>query len=496
MWLFYLESVWNGVGYLIYDAAVIGSGVVGALTARKLAGYELKICVLEKGSDAASGSSKANSAIVHAGYDPLPGTLKARFNVKGNEMFENLSKELDVPFRRIGSIVLAFGGSDMEILRELYRRGSENGVPGLEILRGYEAVAGIEPNVSPDVTGALYAPTAAITCPYELTFAAIENAVFNKAEIMLETEVTGISYEDGLFRITTGRGQVLSRCIVNAAGVFSDLVAGMIGDGSIEIRPRKGEYLLLDKSQGNMARTVVFQTPSAAGKGILVTPTVDGNLLIGPTSKDVSDREDLATTADEMEKVIAGALRSVPGINMKNVITSFAGLRATSSVSDFIVSPSPVNGRFINAAGIESPGLTAAPAIAEHIAELLKEAGLKLVPKKDFNPFRKAIARFSEASGEKKAELIERDRRYGRVICRCELVTEAEIVEAIRRPAGARTVDAVKRRTRAGMGRCQGGFCTPRIVEIMSRELGIPTESIRKGDGRSVLLTGKTKEVL
>jgi glycerol-3-phosphate dehydrogenase len=486
----------NEVEYLIYDVAVIGAGVVGALTARELSKYNLKICILEKGTDVASGSSKANSAIVHAGYDALPGTLKARFNVKGNEMFKNLSKELEVPFKRIGSLVLAFNEADMEVLRKLYERGTVNGVPGLEILHGYEDTARIEPNVSADVAGALYAPSAAITCPYELTYAAVENAAANKAEVMLETEVTDISCEDDLFRITTSQGDIFSRFIVNAAGVFSDKIAGMIGDDSFEVKPRKGEYLLLDKSQGNKARTVIFQTPSAAGKGILVTPTVDGNLLIGPTSTDTADREDLSTSADGLQKVISGALKSIPGINLKQVITSFAGLRASPATPDFIVSPSPVNKKFINAAGIESPGLTAAPAIAEYVAGLLRDVGLILVQKKDFDPVRKSIVRFNDAADGEKAELIERNRQYGRVICRCELVTEAEIVEAIHRPAGARTVDAVKRRTRAGMGRCQGGFCTPRIVEILSRELGIPADTIRKKDGSSVLLTGRTKEVL
>lgn len=484
------------MGYLTYDVAVIGAGVVGALTARELSKYELRICILEKGADVASGSSKANSAIVHAGYDPLPGTLKARFNVKGNEMFERLSQELEVPFKRIGSLVLAFNEADMEVLQKLYERGAENGVPGLEILRGYEDTARIEPNVSTDVAGALYAPSAAITCPYELTYAAVENAAANRAEIMLETEVAGISYEDDLFKITTSQGDISSRFIVNAAGVFSDNAAAMIGDNSFEIKPRKGEYLLLDKSQGDMARTIVFQTPSTTSKGILVTPTVDGNLLMGPTSTDTSDREDLSTAISELQKVINGALRSVPGINLKQVITSFTGLRATPDTSDFIVSPSPVNKKFIHAAGIESPGLTAAPAIAEYVAGLLKDAGLELVQRKDFNPVRKSIVRFNDASDGKKAELIGGNRQYGRVICRCELVTEAEIVEAIRRPAGARTVDAVKRRTRAGMGRCQGGFCAPRIVEILSRELGVPAESIRKTDGSSMLLTGRTKEAL
>ncbi len=481
---------------MVYDVAIIGAGVIGTLTARELSRYELKVCILESEPDVAMGASKANSAIVHAGYDALPGTLKALFNVKGNSLFEKISKELDVPFKRIGSLVLAFTEEDMKIISKLYQRGEDNGVPGFRILTSKDEVARIEPNVSPEVIGALYAPSAGITCPYELVYGAVENAIENDTVLMLETKVNDIKYEANVFTLKTNREPILSRFVINASGVYSDQVSEMVGDKHFFIRPRKGEYLILDKSQGRQVSTVVFQTPSDKGKGILVTPTVDGNLLIGPNSEDTDDREDVSTTAQGMDDVIRGALRSIPGVNVKQVITSFAGLRATPSSHDFIISPSLTNKRFINAAGIESPGLTAAPAIAEYIAELLKSAGLELVPKKDFKAERQSIKRFSEASDEEKAEMICKNRLYGKIVCRCETVTEAEIVDSIHRPAGARSVDAVKRRTRAGMGRCQGGFCTPRIVEIISHELDIPIQYVKKKEGTSVLLTGKTKGVL
>lgn len=483
---------------MVYDVAIIGAGVVGTLTARELSRYKLSVCILEAASDVAMGSSKANSGIVHAGFDALPGTLKALMNVRGNDLYEKITRELGVPFKRIGSLVLAFSGDEMDTVRKLYMRGVENGVPGLRILNSREEVIRIEPGISEDVVGALYAPSAGITCPYELTIAAAENAVLNGAEIMLGTKVDGMEYDKSkcVFTLETKRGPVLSRFVINAAGLYSDKISEMIGDTHFSIKPRKGEYLLLDKNQGHQVHTVVFQTPSALGKGILVTPTADGNLLIGPSAEDVVNREDSSTTVSGMGHVIEGALKSAPGINVRQVITSFTGMRSVPSTGDFIITPSEANSRFIHAAGIESPGLTSAPAIAEYIAEILKNEGMELIRKNSFDPVRKPIVRFSEANDVEKAALIRDNHLYGRIVCRCELITEAEIVESIRRPVGARSTDAVKRRTRAGMGRCQGGFCTPVIADILSRECGIPLQEIRKNEDGSMLLTGKTKGVL
>lgn len=477
---------------MVYDVSIIGAGVAGSLIARELSKYRLKICLIDKASDVAAGSSKANSAIIHAGYDAEPGTLKALLNVRGNALMERLAGELGVSFKRTGSILVAFSEDGMETVRHLYKRGLENGVPELDIIPG-ERVKELEPNISKDVVGALYAKTAGIICPYGLTAAAAENAVDNGAELLLEREVRGIKKEEGLFVLNTQKGEIRSRYVVNAAGVNADRIAGLIGERDFSVAPRKGEYLLLDKSQGKAVNNVIFQTPTKMGKGILVAPTVHGNLLLGPTSVDIEDREDVSTSSPGLRQVAEAVLKVVPSIDLKQVITSFAGLRATPSTGDFVIRPSKLARGFINAAGIESPGLTAAPAIAEYVTGILRAEGLELEPNESFNPVRRPPVRFDELGDEERGRLIKADPRYGRIVCRCEMVTEGEIVDCIKRPAGARNLDAVKRRTRAGMGRCQGGFCTPRLAEILSRELGIPMDEVTKKGGNSRLLAGKSK---
>lgn len=476
-----------------YDVIIIGAGVTGAFTARELSKYRLRVCLLEKEGDIAAGASKANSGIVHAGYDPQPGTLKAGLNLKGAGMMSRVAEELDVPFRNNGSLVLAFTPEEYHVLTGLMDRGIANGVEGLALLDARQ-VRGMEPGVSENAVAALYAPSAGIICPYELTAGAVENAVANGVELKLDCEVTGIFYREGLFSVAAGGETLTGRYLVNAAGINADLVCAMAGDGSFGIIPGKGEYLLLDKNQGGIVEKVIFQCPTEKGKGILVTPTVDGNLLIGPTAEQVPDRGDTATTGRGLSMVVQGALKSVPGMDVSQVITSFAGLRAKSSAGDFIIGASEANRRFINAAGIDSPGLTSAPAIGELVAELLGEQGLLLAAKDDFDPRRKRVARFRDRTGPQIEELIKSDARYGRLVCRCEKVTEAEVVDCIRRPGGARSLDAVKRRTRAGMGRCQGGFCSPRIVEILSRELGIPMDKVTKSGGGSYILAGGEKD--
>jgi len=475
-----------------YDIAVIGAGIVGSLIARELSRYRLDICVVEKEADVAMGASKANSAIIHAGYDPEPGSMKAALNVRGNAMYDRLANELEVPFKRIGSLVLAFTEEDMFTLKTLYDRGLKNRVPMLEIV-AKDRARSMEPNVSGDIIGALYAPTAGIVCPYELTLGSVENAMGNGVDLKLESPVAGIEYAGGVFTLHTPEQKISSRYVINAAGLYADAVANLIGDTSFSIRPRKGEYLLLDKTQGNLVGRTVFQTPTAMGKGVLVTPTVDGNLLLGPTAEDVESKEDISTTRPGLTGIIKGALKSCPGINLQEVISSFAGLRAVPSTGDFIIGPSKANGRFINVAGIESPGLTAAPAIAEYVKGILRDTGVGLLPKADFNPHRKAICRFHSIGDADRKKAIMRDPRYGRIVCRCEEVTEGEIVSSIKRPAGARDTDAVKRRTRAGMGRCQGGFCLPHVIRILSEELDIPMDKITKSGGNSVILGEKTK---
>lgn len=474
----------------MYDVVIIGAGVVGGLTARALAGYDLRVCLLEKENDVAMGATKANSAIVHAGFDAKEGSLKAKLNVKGSQMMEKVAEELGVKYRRNGSLVLAFSDEDMETVKTLYDRGVANEVKDLAVLDG-DAVRAMEPALSRNVKGALYAPTGAIVCPYELNIAAVGNAMDNGVELIRNFEVTDIKRVEDGFCVRSSDRMVKTRYVVNAAGVHSDDVARLAGDDSFSIRPRRGEYILMDKTCGDTVNCTIFRTPSKLGKGILVTPTVDGNLLLGPTAEDIEDKEDRTTTAVGLASVMTNAaevLERVPG--GKN-ITSFTGLRATGSTGDFIIN-NPIHG-FINAAGIESPGLSSAPAIAEYICELLEGDGLVLEKKKNFDPVRKPTHAFREMNMSEKNEVIQKDPRYGKIVCRCEGITEGEIVAAIRENPPALDIDGVKRRTRSGMGRCQGGFCSPYVVEILARELGIAYEDVTKSGGGSIVNFGKTK---
>lgn len=477
---------------MIYDISIIGAGVTGSLIARQLSKYNLKVCLLEKESDVAMGTSKANSAIVHAGYDAKPGSLKAKLNVRGNEMMGDIAKELYVPFKRIGSFVIAFDEDDMEQIKTLYDYGIKNNVPDMKILTK-EEVREMEPNMSDEVIGALHAPTAGIVCPYELTLAAAENAVDNGVELILDCAIKDINKVDDNFELDTTRGKIVSKYVINAAGLFSDDISAMAGDDSFKINPRKGEYLLLDKRQGNVVNKVIFQPPTVMGKGILVTPTVDGNLLLGPTAENIFDKDDISTTSIGLDTVIKGAVKSIPSVNTRDVITSFAGLRASSSVGDFVIEKSQKVDGLINVAGIESPGLSAAPAISEYVMEILKSMDIELKEKDDYISTRKPVYRFREMDESERDELIKKNPLYGNIICRCETITEGEIVDCIHRSIGASNLDAVKRRTRAGMGRCQGGFCTPRVVDIIARELNIPKEQVTKMGGKSKVLVGKTK---
>lgn len=483
----------EGVTVLImYDVAIIGGGVVGGMLARTLSSYRLKICILEKENDVAMGASKANSAIVHAGFDAEPGTLKAKLNVKGSEMMEKTASELGVKYKRNGSLVVGFNDEDKKKIEGLYERGIKNGVKGLSIL-GSDELHEIEPNISPDAVCALNAPTGAIVCPYELTIAAIGNAMDNGADLKVNFEVSEINKSADSFEIYSSNGnRIKAKYIVNTAGINADAVADMAGQTDIKIHPRRGEYVLLDKTSGGVVSHTIFRTPSAMGKGILVTPTVDGNLLLGPTAEDIEDKNDTATTTEGLSTVLTRCTETTNGINLRDTITSFCGLRAVGNTGDFIINSTAEH--FINAAGIESPGLSASPAIAEYITEMLRDMGLELIKNENFNPIRKPAHYFREASVAERNRMIVENRAYGRIICRCEGVSEGEIREAIRTNPPARDLDGVKRRTRAQMGRCQGGFCMPYITEILSEELAVTYESITKNGGSSKLMTGKTKE--
>lgn len=473
----------------MYDVAVIGAGVTGCAIARELSRYQAKLCVLEKGEDVCTGTSKANSAIVHGGFDAATGSLKAKMNVRGNTMMTQVSEELDVPFKRNGALVLCFDENDMPALRELYERGVQNGVPDLKILTFEEAKA-MEPNLSENVCAALYCPTSGIVCPFELTLGFAENAADNGAQFRFESGVTAIRREADHYLIETEKGAVEARAVVNAAGVYADTVHDMVLPHDYTILPRAGEYCLCDKTAGGLVSRTIFQMPSKLGKGILVTPTVHGNLLLGPTAEDIEDREFTATTRGGLDSVLEKAALSVENIPARQIITSFSGLRAHDDHGDFILRESAPG--FFEAAGIESPGLTSAPAIGVYMAELVAES-MGLEKKADFNPVRRGVIKLNELSAEARAEKIRENPLYGSIVCRCETVSEGEIVDSIRRTLGATTLDGVKRRTRAGMGRCQAGFCSPRVMEILARELGLPMTAVRKNGRGSEIVCGKTK---
>ncbi|MDI6600780.1 MAG: NAD(P)/FAD-dependent oxidoreductase [Thermoanaerobacteraceae bacterium] len=479
----------------MYDVLIIGGGVTGSAIAREMSRYKLNICLLEKEEDVCTGTSKANSAIIHAGYDPEPGTLKARLNVRGNAMFDELCENLDIPFKRNGSLVVAFSEEEMKKVRDLYDRGIKNGVPDMEII-DRERLKKLEPNISDDAIGALYARTAGVICPFTLTIAMAENAAMNGVEFFFNSPVTGIDKHERYFTVHTPDNVFEARYVINAAGLYADEINNMVGGEPFKIRPRKGEYLILDKVEGDVAHTVIFQVPTKMGKGILVTPTVHGNLMLGPTAEDIEDKEFRETTPEGIQKAIEGAMKTTRAFNLRNVITTFTGVRPVPDTEDFIIGESKLVPGFINASGIESPGLTSAPAIAEMVVDIVKEAGLHMEEKPDFNPKRRPVIRFNELTDEEKKEVIKQNPAYGHVICRCETITEGEIIDAIRRPVGARSLDGIKRRTRAQTGRCQAGFCTPRVAEILARELNMTLSDVTKFGGNSKLLLYRVKELL
>ncbi len=476
---------------MAYDVVIVGAGVVGGLIAREISKYKLNVALLEKRNDVAMGATRANSAIVHGGFDAQNGTLKAELNVKGTEMMPEVCKKLSVPYKNNGSLVVAFSEKEMEHINELYERGIKNGVPQLSVIDRDE-LRRIEPNISDEAVGALLSASAGIVCPYELTIAAVENAVVNGTEFIRNCEVKAIEETAEGYVLSTTQGEISAKYIINAAGNFSDEVGRMVGDDSVTIIPRKGEYYLLDKSVGNLAKHTIFQCPNEMGKGILVTPTVDGNLLIGPTAVNQEDKDDTDTTPEGLMDVVSKALKSVPTVSQRNAITSFAGVRSHPVSDDFTIGWSKASGNFLNAAGIESPGLSSAPAIAVRVAEILGEK-VSLEEKENYVDTREQPVRFRHLNDEERAELIKKNPAYGRIVCRCETITEGEIIDAIKAPAGARDVDGVKRRTRAGMGRCQGGFCGSKVVEILARELGVPMNEITKFGGNSKIIYERTK---
>ncbi|MBQ4075240.1 MAG: NAD(P)/FAD-dependent oxidoreductase [Clostridia bacterium] len=475
----------------MYDVVIIGCGVIGAAAAFELSKFKLDLAILEKENDVAMGASRANSAIIHAGYDPKPGTLMARLNVEGNRMAEDLCRDLSVPFSRIGSLVLAFSGEEMETVWDLYDRGIKNGVPGVEVIMP-DKIREMEPQISDKVVGALWAPSAGIINPWDYTLAFAETAVRNGAEVKLNTCVTGIENAEDHYVIHTNQGDVEAQYIINAAGVESDKVHEMVAEKTFSILPNRGEYYLMDKCEIERANHVLFQCPNKDGKGVLVSPTTGGNLIVGPNAEGVVDSSCVNNTASGMAFVREKALKSVPTINFRNSIRNFSGVRANPDQDEFQIGIAAQN--FIDLAGIKSPGLSSAPAIALEAVKLLKECGLHLVEKENPITTRKKI-RFRGLTDKQKQAAIQKNPLYGRVICRCETITEGEIVDAIHSPIPPCSVDGVKRRAGTGMGRCQGGFCGPRVVDILARELNKnPMEILQDGKGSHILLSETKKE--
>ena len=477
---------------MVYDFIIAGAGVIGGMLARELSRYSVSTCILEKENDVSMGASKANSGIVHGGFDPHPGTLKAKMNVEGVELLYQAAEELHVPYKKNGSLVVAFSEKEAEHLQMLYDRGIENKVEGMSVISGDEARE-IEPNLSKEVVSALNVPSAGIICPYELTIAAVGNAMDNGVELKRNFEIAKITREDNLFVAESSAGdKVKSRYFINCAGACSDKVAEMAGDGFFKIIPRAGEYLLLDKSEGIRVSHTIFQVPNENGKGILVSPTVDNNLLTGPTATKVDSPDDKNITQKGIDTVIEYAKKSVPSVDFRQVITSFTGVRSSEATGDFIIKYSDKVQGLIHVAAIDSPGLSSCVSIAKYVLEIIKEnCSIDMVLKKDWNGCRENPHAFRNMTDEEKSIYIKAHPEYGKIVCRCEKVSEGEIRDAIRRNPIALDIDGVKRRTRSGMGRCQGGFCMPNVMKILAEENGAELQAVTKKGNGSEQLTGR-----
>ncbi len=478
----------------MYDVIIVGAGVIGTAIARELSKYQLKTALLEKNPEVCQGTTKANSAIVHGGYDALHGTLKGRLNRRGVELYPGLSKALNFPYQQCGSMVLAFNDEDEKKLEALMENGRKNGVEGMEILSGEDARKK-EPALSKEITKALYAKNAGITCPFNMTYALLENAMENGVELFLNTEVDDIEHLTDGVRVKATKRVFEGKMLINCAGVYSDKIARMAGDEDYTITPNRGEYRILDRKVGDLVSHVIFQTPTPDGKGVLVAPTVHGNIIVGPTSESVDNPEDTRTTKEGIRKVDRSATKGVPGLPIKESIRIFSGIRASVEGSDFMIEPSKANKKIFHLVGIDSPGLASAPAIAEEVRKWVEET-IPLKKKESFIEERRAIPHFEELTNKEKEEILKKNPHYKKIICRCEMITEGEIIEAIHRPGGATTLDGIKRRVRPGSGRCQGGFCGPRVLEILARELKLPMEKILKDGPHSKLLAGKLKGAL
>ena len=479
---------------MIYDVIIIGGGVTGCCIARTLSKYDLNICLLEKEAEIAVGTTKANSGVIHAGYASPRDYVKRHLCIGGNKMYTQAAEELNFPFKRIGSFVVALEDNQIKQLEEERKKGTEDGVPGLEVILDKKKIKQMEPNLTDEVVGVLHAPSAGLASPYELTFALAENAVMNGAKFFRNHEVVKIKHQDYVFTVRTFAGEFQGRNLINASGLYAARISRMLGLDYFSIMPRKGEYILFDRNAIQLNK-ILFPIPTKVSKGILVCPTLHGNTFIGPNAQNITDRENISTTTAGLKEILEGGMKLVPNIPARSSIRNFAGLRAVPDTYDFIIDNTDVYG-FINVAGILSPGLTATFAIAEKVVEFLELLGVELKVKEDYNPIRPKPERFKDFTKEELDIKIKEDSAWGRIICRCETIPEKEIINAIHAPVGANTVDGVKFRCRPGMGRCQGGFCRPRVIEILSRELNKKYEEITKSGEDTNILMGKTKDFL
>ena len=478
------------------DIVIIGAGAVGTAIAREFSKYQVRVMVVDKRDDVGGDASKSNSSIICSGFDCTPGTLESQLCVASRAMFDRTAEELDIPFRVCGAIMPAITQEQMDILPQIYRDAFENHVYDVEYLSA-EQIREMEPEVSPDVLGGLYIPRDAVIDPFLLVVAEAENASENGVEFLLDAAVTDIKTENGgIYAVGTTRGTIRTNYVINAAGLFCDEIAGMAGEGGdFVVKPRKGQFFILDRNTECRTSHIIYPIPTPETRGKLLLQTVHGNMLLGPTAEDLEDKEDHGVTADELEGVWRDCRRLVPNIQVKDAITQYCGLRPNRIPAGYHIGFGERTRGYFGISGVRSTGVSTSLGIAKYVVRMFQDAGVVLERDYSFNPRRKGIERFSDASDERRSQLIAENPLYGRIVCRCETVTEAEIIQAIHRPVGARTVDAIKRRVRAGTGRCQGGFCGPKVIEILARELKLPAAEVRKNLMGSYMLTGQIREV-
>ncbi len=475
------------------DVVIIGAGAVGTAIARELAKYELKIVLVDKNEDIGGDASKSNSAIVHTGFDASPGTLESSMVVAANPMYDKLCEELEIPFKRVGAILVATTQEELDLLPGIQQKAYKNGVYDIEFLTP-QMIRKLEPNVTDKALGGLLIPRESIVDPFLLVIAQAENAFLNGVEIMTSTKVTGLKKDDAdTWTLETGNGDIKTKFVINSAGLGCEEIARFVGKCDFKVNPRKGQFFILDKNINYKTSRIILPVPTKLTKGKLASPTIHGNMLIGPTAEDITDCNDKAVTRAGMDEVINGVQKLLPAFNPRDAITEYAGLRPTRNPEGYFIDAYKDLKGFINITGIRSTGVTASLSIAKYTVNLIRTEGLKLKPNEKFNPTRGAIPKFCECSGDMKEALVKKDHLFGKVVCRCETVTEAEIVAAIKGPVGAKSVDAIKRRVRAGMGRCQGGFCGPRVIDILARERGVKAEELRKHEAGSEFITGETR---